>query len=50
MCQKVAGLDVILGGHSLTDLDNGKYQIKVIREDGSACRVVTAYGFGVSGA
>lgn len=45
-CRLVKEIDVIIGGHSHTNMDNGQYPVKVIREDGSVCFVAQAYAHG----
>jgi len=46
LCLEVPGLDLIIGGHSHTDLVDGRYPTKVVRPDGSECWVVQAYAYG----
>eukprot|EP00178_Gracilaria_changii_P027804 TRINITY_DN917_c0_g1_i2.p1 TRINITY_DN917_c0_g1~~TRINITY_DN917_c0_g1_i2.p1 ORF type:complete len:289 (-),score=54.93 TRINITY_DN917_c0_g1_i2:471-1337(-) len=46
LCESIAELDVVIGGHSHTNLDQGQYPHKVLRGDGSVCWVLTAYAFG----
>lgn len=45
-CKTVKEIDLIIGGHSHTQLDNGQYPVKITREDGSICWVTTAYAHG----
>lgn len=46
MCNDVKEIDLIIGAHTHTNLDNGRYPTKVEREDGSVCWVTQAYAFG----
>lgn len=46
LCRNVPQLDLVIGGHSHTDLAQGMYPTKVTRADGSACWVVQALAFG----
>lgn len=46
LCKNISSLDLVIGGHSHTDLAQGMYPTKVEREDGSICWVVTAFAFG----
>lgn len=46
LCHAVPELDLIIGGHSHTDLSEGPYPSPVRREDGSICWVVTASAYG----
>lgn len=46
LCESIPELDLVIGGHSHTNLDEGKYPYKVERADGSVCWVVTAFAYG----
>lgn len=46
LCKAIPELDLVIGGHSHTDLAQGLYPTKVEREDGSVCWVITAFAFG----
>lgn len=46
MCSDIKEIDLIIGGHSHTNLDNGKYPVRVERSDGSMCIVVQAFAYG----
>lgn len=46
LCKAVPDLDLIIGGHSHTDLAQGAYPTKVTRKDGSTCWVVQALAYG----
>eukprot|EP00737_Agarophyton_chilense_P004059 gb/GEZJ01004937.1/.p1 GENE.gb/GEZJ01004937.1/~~gb/GEZJ01004937.1/.p1 ORF type:complete len:448 (-),score=59.80 gb/GEZJ01004937.1/:574-1728(-) len=46
LCEQISTLDVVIGGHSHTNLDQGAYPHKVVRDDGSVCWVLTAYAYG----
>lgn len=46
LCEAVSELDLVIGGHSHTDLSNGRYPTKVARKDGSVCWVVQAFAHG----
>eukprot|EP00178_Gracilaria_changii_P008603 TRINITY_DN25992_c0_g1_i1.p1 TRINITY_DN25992_c0_g1~~TRINITY_DN25992_c0_g1_i1.p1 ORF type:complete len:609 (-),score=83.42 TRINITY_DN25992_c0_g1_i1:92-1843(-) len=45
-CRNVKEIDIIIGGHSHTNLDQGKYPVEVTREDGSVCYVTQTYAHG----
>lgn len=45
-CRNVKEIDIIIGGHSHTNLDQGKYPVKVTRDDGSVCFVTQTYAHG----
>lgn len=45
-CRDVKEIDLIIGGHTHTNLDNGEYPVKVTRDDGSVCWVTQAYAHG----
>ncbi|CAN8062627.1 unnamed protein product [Agarophyton chilense] len=45
-CRNVKEIDIIIGGHSHTNLDEGKYPVEVTRDDGSVCFVTQAYAHG----
>lgn len=46
MCKNIKEIDLIIGGHSHTNLDDGKYPVKVERDDGSICWVTQAWAYG----
>lgn len=46
MCEAIPELDLVIGGHSHTNLNDGMYPYKVEREDGSICWVVSAFAYG----
>ncbi len=46
LCDRVTDLDLVIGGHSHTDMAMGMYPTKVTRKDGSVCWVVQALAFG----
>lgn len=45
VCNAIRGLSLVIGGHSHTDVRNGRYPTRVQRADGSVCWVVTALAF-----
>jgi 5'-nucleotidase / UDP-sugar diphosphatase len=46
LCYAVPELDLVIGGHSHTPLDQGQYPRKVVRPDGSVCWVIQTYAYG----
>eukprot|EP00177_Eucheuma_denticulatum_P001686 GFKZ01003035.1.p1 GENE.GFKZ01003035.1~~GFKZ01003035.1.p1 ORF type:complete len:656 (+),score=64.24 GFKZ01003035.1:257-1969(+) len=46
MCHDVPEIDLIIGGHTHTDMSDGKYPVKVEREDGSVCWVTQTFAHG----
>lgn len=45
-CKNVKEIDLIIGAHTHTNLDNGQYPVKITREDGTICFVTQAYAHG----
>lgn len=45
-CRNVKEIDIIIGGHSHTNLNEGQYPVKVTRDDGSVCWVTQTYAHG----
>ncbi|KAI0557620.1 2',3'-cyclic-nucleotide 2'-phosphodiesterase [Gracilaria domingensis] len=45
-CRNVKEIDIIIGGHSHTNLNQGQYPVKVTRDDGSVCFVTQTYAHG----
>lgn len=46
LCRAVRELSLVIGGHSHSNLDDARYPLRVLRDDGSACVVATAYAYG----
>lgn len=46
MCREIRELDLIIGAHTHTNLNNGNYPYKVVRKDGSICWVTQVFAFG----
>lgn len=46
LCRDVVEVDIVIGGHSHTNLGDGQYPIVITRRDGTVCIVAQAYAFG----